>query len=78
MYTLWTVMLALGRVATPPPPPSPRFFEFLFLGDKTYSAPDVFSSYSFIPITHFETTLVMVSCYAFELLQHLKNSGGGS
>ena len=73
-------MLALGRVATPPPPlhPLTEVFEFLFLGDKTYSAPDVFSSYSFIPITHFETTLVMVSCYAFELLQHLKNSRGGS
>ena len=35
---------------------------FFFLEDKTL-APDVFTSCSFIPRVHFETSLVMVSCY---------------
>ncbi|CAH3154044.1 unnamed protein product [Porites evermanni] len=34
--------------------------------DKT-SAPDVFSSCSFIPIAHSETKVVMVSCYGYEI-----------
>ena len=37
-------------------PPSEGFFEFL---PGRTSAPDVFSSCSFIPRTHFETSLVM-------------------
>ena len=37
-----------------------------FLEDKT-SAPDVFSSCSFIPRAHFETSLVMVSCFGYEI-----------
>ena len=37
-----------------------------FLDDKT-SAPDVFSSCSFIPRAHFETSLVMVSYYGYEI-----------
>ena len=36
--------------------------EFFFLDGKT-SAPEVFSSCSFIPREHFETSLVMVSYY---------------
>ena len=28
---------------------------------------DVFSSFSFIPRTHFETGLVMVTCYGYEI-----------
>ena len=39
-----------------------KFFSVVFLEDKT-SAPDVFSSCSFIPSALFETDLVMVSCY---------------
>ena len=37
-----------------------------FLEDKT-SAPEVFSSYSFIPRANFETSLVMVRCYGYEI-----------
>ena len=37
-----------------------------FLEDKI-SAPDVFSSCFFIPWTDFETSLVMVSCYGYEI-----------
>ena len=37
-----------------------------FLEDKT-SAPDVFSGCSFIPRPDFETSLVMVSCYGYEI-----------
>ena len=50
--------------------PSIRFF-FLsfFLEDKT-SVPDVFSTSSFISRTHFETSLVMDSCYGYELWPH--------
>ena len=45
--------------------PSEFFFSF-FLDDKT-SAPDVFNSFSFFPRTHFETSLVMVSYYRYEI-----------
>ena len=38
----------------------------VFLEDKT-SAPDAFCSYSFIPCANFETSLVMVSCYGYEI-----------
>ena len=41
-------------------------FLSFFLDVKT-SALDVFSSCSFIPCTHFETRLVMVSYYGYEL-----------
>ena len=50
-----------GVDATPP-----KVFLSFFLEDKT-SAPDVFSSCSFIPCAHFETSLVMVSCYGYEI-----------
>ena len=45
--------------------PTKVFLNF-FLEDKT-SVPDVFSSCSFIPRAHFETSLVMVGCYGYEL-----------
>ena len=45
--------------------PSEVFVSF-FLDDKT-SAPDVFNSFSFFPRTHFETSLVMVSYYRYEI-----------
>ena len=45
-----------------------NFLNF-FLADKT-SAPDVFSSCSFTPRAHFETSLVMVDCYGYELWRH--------
>ena len=47
-------------------PPAPIRFSEFFLEDKT-SVPDVFSSCSFIPRAHFETSLVMVSCYGYEI-----------
>ena len=47
------------------PPPHKVFLSF-FLEDKT-SAPDVFSSCSFIPQADFETSLLMVSCYDYEI-----------
>ena len=48
------------------PPPPMRFFLSFFLEDET-SAPDVFSSCSFIPPADFETSVVMVSCYVYEI-----------
>ena len=45
---------------------SPKVFLSFFLEDKT-SAPDVFSSCSFIPRADFEMNLVMVSCYGYEI-----------
>ena len=44
-------------------------FLSFFLDDKT-SAPDVFSSCSFISRTHFETSLVMVSDFGYEIWRH--------
>ena len=49
----------------PPSPPHKVFLSF-FLEDKK-SVPNVFSSRSFIPGTHFETSLVMLSCYGYEI-----------
>ena len=40
-----------------------------FLDDKT-SATDVFSSCSFIPRVHFETSLVVVRFYGYEIWRH--------
>ena len=50
-------------------PPPIRFFGVFFLEDKTSSA-DVFISCSFIPYAHFETSLVMISCYGYEIWLH--------
>ena len=46
-------------------PPLKVFLSFL-VEDKT-SAPDVFSSCSFIPRAHFESSSVMVSFYGYEI-----------
>ena len=46
-------------------PPHKVFLSF-FLEDKT-SAPEVFSSCLFISRAYFETSLVMVSCYDYEI-----------
>ena len=46
-------------------PPSGVLLSF-FLDDKT-PAPDVFSSFSFIPCAHFETSSVMASFYGYEI-----------
>ena len=43
-----------------------KVFLSFFLEDKT-SAPDVFSSCSFIARADFEMSLVMVSCYGYEI-----------
>ena len=51
-----------GRVGMPP---LKLFLSFL-LEDIT-SAPDVFSSCSFIPRAHFESSSVMVSFYGYEI-----------
>ena len=48
--------------ATPPY----GFSEFFFLEDKT-AAPVIFSSCSFTLRAHFETSLVMLSCYGYEI-----------
>ena len=47
-------------------PPASEVFLIFFLDGKT-SAPDVFSSCLFIPRAHFETILVMVSHYGYEI-----------
>ena len=47
----------------------PSGFLSFFLEDKT-SAPDVFSSCSLIPRADFETSLLMVSCYGYEIMRH--------
>ena len=53
----------------PPPPRSQKVFLSFFLEDKT-SVPDVFSSCSFIPHTHFKASFRMVSCYGYEIWRH--------
>ena len=50
------------------PPPHKVFLSF-FLEDKTL-APDVFSSCSISPRADFETSLMMVSCYVYEMWRH--------
>ena len=47
-------------------PPLSEVFWIVFLDDKT-SAPDDFSSCSFNLQAHFETNLVMVSYYIYEI-----------
>ena len=49
----------------------PKVFLIFFLDDKT-SAPDIFCTCSFIPRTHSETSLVMVSYYGYETWRHKK------
>ena len=44
-----------------------RCLRLSFLPDDQTSAPDVFSRCSFIPLTHFEPSLVMVGFYGYEI-----------
>ena len=46
-----------------------EFFLSFFLDEKT-SAPDVFTTCSFIPRAHFGTSLVIVSDYGYEIWRH--------
>ena len=68
MYKNNTLVLTLGRTRGGGGGyyPSLKVFLSFFPEDKT-SAPDVFSSCSFIPRADFETSLVMVSCYGYEI-----------
>ena len=50
-------------------PPLPKVFLIFSLDDKT-SAPEVFCSCSFILRAHFETSLVAVSYYGYEIWRH--------
>ena len=49
-------------------PPSPLSFLFKFFLDDKTSEHEVFSSCSFIPRAHFETSLVMVIYYGYEIV----------
>ena len=51
-----------------PPPPLEVVLIFFSLDDKT--SPEVFSSCSFILCAHFETSLVVVIYYVYEILRH--------
>ena len=62
----WVILKERDPMPRPPPPPPRQVFFSCFLEDKT-SSPDVFSTRSFIPPTHFETSSVMVSCYGYEI-----------
>ena len=58
---------------------SERFFQVFFLDDQM-SAPNVFSGFSFIPRTYFDTTLETTSCYGHEIRLHkglVRNYQGG-
>ena len=65
MYQECPIIKTLGRTRGCWMPPHEVFLSF-FLEDKT-SAPHLFSSCSSIPRTEFETSLVMVSCYGYEI-----------
>ena len=58
-------VLTLGRTRRDGCHPASEVFWSFFLDDKT-SAPDVFSSCSFIPHAHCETSLVIVSYYGYD------------
>ena len=66
---LFLDLLTLGRKRGRWMPLPRNVFLSVFLKDKT-SAPDVFSSCSFIPRADFEMSLVMVSCYGYEVWCH--------
>ena len=61
-------------------PPSLRGFSKFFFLDDQMSAPNVFSGFSFIPRTYFDTTLETTSCYGHEIRLHkglVRNYQGG-
>ena len=41
-----------------------------FFPEEKTSTPDVFSSFSLIPRADFEISLVMVSCYGYEIWRY--------
>ena len=61
--------LTLGQTSEEGWMPPPKVFLSFFLEDKT-SAPDVFSSYSFIPCAHFNLSSVIISFYGYEIWGH--------
>ena len=61
--------LTLGQTSAEGWMPPPKVFLSFFLEDKT-SAPDVFSSYSFIPCAHFNLSSVIISFYGYEIWGH--------
>ena len=50
----------------------PKDFPECF-GDELPSSPIVFSSCANIPYTHFDTRLVSISCYGYEIWRHLSS-----
>ena len=53
---------------------TPIRFSLSFFLENKISAPDVFSSRSFIPHADFESSLVMVSCYGYVgVIFHVKH-----
>ena len=60
------VLLTFGRTREGWMPTPHKVFLSFYLEDKT-SAPDFFSSCSLITRTDFEMSLVMVSCYGYEI-----------
>ena len=64
IYIQFFIDLTLGRTRGGWIPPTHMVFLSFFLEDKM-SVPDVFSS--LIPRAHFETSLVMVSCYGYDI-----------
>lgn len=52
-----------------------KFFIFIFLLNDQASAPDVFSSSSFIPRANFKKSLVMVTFYGYDI-RHRVRAGG--
>ena len=64
-YILTPETYGVGVVTATPS----EFFLSFFLDEKT-SAPDVFTSCSFIPRAQFGTSLVIVSDYGYEIWRH--------
>ena len=58
-----------GDVDATPSPSPPRFFWVFFLYNQT-SAAEPFSSCSFIRLAHFETSLMMIRYYSYEIWRH--------
>ena len=58
-----------GDVDATPSPSPPRFFWVFSLYNQT-SAAEPFSSCSFIPLAHFETSLMMIRYYSYEIWRH--------
>ena len=64
------VRVGEGGKPDPPTTPFPLLRDFIFFSDDKTSAPHVFKNCSFIPRAYFETSLVMVSYYGYEIWRH--------